>query len=160
MSEESSGRERTIRMPSMSAEENHSQVRLKIDSHPANLAPVRKAIEALGQRNAFDESARNDIGLCVNEALANVIRHAYGGAENRPIEVTAECDDGCMRISIRDWGNGINPMSLPPRQRDPLTPGGLGLICMCQMMDACEFQPQPDGMLLTLVRQKRRKAVC
>ena len=146
-------------MPSVSCDETQRQVRLKIDSHPATLAPVRKAIEALGQRCEFDDAAQADIGLCVNEALANVMRHAYGGATDKPIEVAAECDDQAMRITIRDWGTGVNPMSLPPKQRDPLTPGGLGLICLCQMMDGCEFRPQPDGMLLTLVRNKVRKAV-
>lgn len=146
-------------MPKVSCEETQRRVVLKVDSHPATLAPVRKAIEALGQRNGFDEPARNDIGLVVNEALANVMRHAYDGAQGEPIEITADCDEKCMRIEIRDWGNGVDPSELPPKKRDPLTPGGLGLICMCQMMDCCQFVRQPDGMLLRLERNKVRKAV-
>ena len=28
--------------------------------------------------------------------------------------------EGGVRVTIRDWGTGVNPLSLPPRQRDPL----------------------------------------
>ncbi|HMO25734.1 MAG TPA: ATP-binding protein, partial [Tepidisphaeraceae bacterium] len=55
-------------------------LRLRIDTDTANLAPVRRAIERLATSLRFDERTTADIGLCVNEAMANVIRHAYGGA--------------------------------------------------------------------------------
>ena len=145
-------------MPSVSCDQSARQVKLKIDSHPANIAPVRKALEELGQRCGFDEQAVNDIGLCVNEALANVMRHAYCGCQDRPIEVKAECDESSMRIEMRDWGNGVDPSSLAPKKKDPLTPGGLGLICLCQMMDQVKYEPQGDGMLLTMVRSKSKRA--
>jgi anti-sigma regulatory factor (Ser/Thr protein kinase) len=134
-------------------------VRLNITSDPANLAPVRKAVEDLAGASGFDASAVGDIALCVNEALANVMRHAYGGATDRPIEVAADVDEragGAMRIRIRDWGNGVNPEELPHKPHDPLTPGGLGMICLRKMMDDVHFTPQPDGMLLEMSRRRRR----
>ena len=63
------------------------QVELNITSDPANLAAARKAVEALCRTVGFDDTAIGEIGLCVNEALANVIRHAYGNATDRPIEL-------------------------------------------------------------------------
>jgi serine/threonine-protein kinase RsbW len=107
----------------------------------------------------FDETARGEIGLVINEALANVMRHAYQGATDQPIEVTAlETDDGLM-MTIRDWGLGVNPFELPAKKHDPMKPGGVGLICMRQMMDEIHFQKQADGMLLTMTRCRiRRKA--
>jgi serine/threonine-protein kinase RsbW len=129
-------------------------LRLKITSDPANLAAVRQAVEALCQRHGFDEEAYGDVGLCVNEAMANVIRHAYGGAKDRPIEINADCDKQQVRVTIRDWGNGVDPSQLPQNQkpRDPLKPGGLGLVCMREMLDRFEFHAQPDGMLLEMVK--------
>src|SRR5450432_3609929 len=124
------------------------KLRLKILSDPANLAAVRLAIEALCQENGMKKEASDEVGLCVNEALANVIRHAYNKAANRPIEITAEFRDDSVRIAIRDWGNGVNPEKLPPQPYDPLRPGGLGLICLLKMMNHVQFTPQPDGMLL------------
>ena len=141
-----------------------TKLRLKILSDPANLAGVRQAIETLCADNGFGAKACDDIGLCVNEALANVIRHAYDGAEDKPIDVTAELNDsqdadGTVHLKIRDWGKGVNPQQeLPPApSRDPLKPGGLGLICLRQMMDSVVFTPQPDGMLLEMTRRKNNR---
>ena len=106
----------------------------------------------------FTESQQADIGLCVNEALANVIRHAYAGVRGKPILIAGELSgDGraaVMRIEIRDWGNGENPARMAPRERDPLTPGGVGLVCLRSLMDEISFAPQGDGMLLTLIKKR------
>ena len=142
-------------MPPVSYQKSPRRVELKIDSHPANLASTRRAIDAFGGGCGFDKCAIDDIGLCVNEALANVMRHAYEGATDRPIVVGAECDPDTIKITIRDWGTGIDPQSLPAKKCDPLTPGGLGLVCLREMMDEVVFAPQPDGgMLLTMTRRK------
>jgi anti-sigma regulatory factor (Ser/Thr protein kinase) len=136
-------------------------VRLNITSDPANLATVRKAVEELAAAHGFDATACGEIALCVNEALANVTRHAYGGATDRPIEFAADMDerDAELRVRIRDWGSGVNPESLPAKKRDPMTPGGLGLVCLRKMMDDVRFTPQPDGMLLEMSRRKRRPSM-
>ena len=34
-----------------------------------------------------------------------------------------------------------------------LEPGGVGLVCLNQLMDVVMFTPQPDGMLLTLIKR-------
>ena len=133
-------------------------VELKIDSNPANLAPAREAVELLCRTAGFDETAVGEVGLCVNEAHANVIRHAYDNAIDRPIEIRATFDGTQVIVTIRDWGNGVNPAELPPTRPDPLIPGGLGLVCMEKMLDEARFEPQPDGMLLTMRRKRNRAA--
>ena len=148
-------------MATLSIIEQPARVELKIDSDPANLATTRIAVEKLAERCGMEECSRNEIGLCVNEALANVIRHAYGGATDRPIHIWAQCAGDEMRIEIRDWGSGVNPASLPPKPVDPMRPGGLGLICLRQMMDSVNYQPQKDGMLLIMSRKRRAaRAAC
>ena len=136
------------------------RIELKVASDPANLAGVRKAIEEFAAGMGFDEKAVAEIGLCVNEAMANVIRHAYQGRTDRPVHVTAaaeKADGGKEQITItlRDWGNGVDPSTLPQRPHDPHTPGGVGLICLRQWMDQVLYTRQPDGMLTTLIRRKR-----
>lgn len=133
-------------------------IQLKIDSDPANLAVAREAVEQLCKAAGFDENAIHEVGLCVNEAHANVIRHAYDNATDRPIEISATFDGQKVIVTIRDWGNGINPAELPPGKRDPMTPGGLGLVCMEKMLDEARFEPQADGMLLTMTRRRNRAA--
>ena len=148
-------------LPTRTAVAPRAPVRLNITSDPANLATVRKAVEELAGASGFDPAACGELALCVNEALANVMRHAYGGATDRPIEFAAEIDerDAALRIRIRDWGSGVNPDALPPKKRDPLTPGGLGLVCLRKMMDDVRFTPQPDGMLLEMSRKRRRPSM-
>jgi serine/threonine-protein kinase RsbW len=129
---------------------------LKVDSHPANLAAVRKSIETFAQGGGFDEKTVAEIGLCVNEAMANVIRHAYANQTDKPIQVTASSDDRQITITLRDWGNGVDPSTLPQRAYDPTTPGGVGLICLRQWMDKVTYARQSDGgILATMTRQKR-----
>src|SRR5579862_344603 len=127
---------------------------LKITSDTGQVAPTRRMIENFASQAGFDEVAVHQIGLVVNEALANVIRHAYAGAKDRPIVVTAECrrvpgaaSGSHVRqicVTIRDWGKGDVPADRTNQPRDPLTPGGIGMICMKQLMDRVEFVPQPD----------------
>jgi len=131
--------------------------RLKITSDPATLASTRRAVEMFAAQCGFDETARGEIGLVVNEAMANVIRHAYQGATDQPIEVSAQKTDDGISITVRDWGLGVNPLDLPPKKHDPMKPGGVGLICMRQMMDDLQFLKQPDGMLLSMSRSRLRR---
>lgn len=124
---------------------------LAFRSDPAQIAGVRKQAEALAERLGFSEAQRDNLGLVINEALANIIRHAYAGKADGPIALRVFWADPELRIELRDWGNGVNPDTLRLPERDPSTPGGLGLICMRKLMDQAVFSPQADGMLLTLV---------
>ena len=132
------------------------RVELKVDSDPANLAAVRKSVERYAAEQGFDERSVAEIGLVVNEAMANIIRHAYAGRTDRPVHLRAEADDRQIVITLRDWGNGVDPSKLPRREHDPSTPGGVGLICLRTWMDGVTYTPQPDGMLMTMVRRKKK----
>lgn len=137
------------------------RLELSVTSHPAHLASVRKAVEGFATANGFDEKGVAEIGLCVNEAIANIIRHAYRGNQSRPVHVAAAMDGrdgGAMVITLRDWGIGVDPSTLPCRAYDPLEPGGVGLICLQQWMDRITYEAQADGgMLTTLTRRRSRR---
>src|SRR5882757_824688 len=122
-----------------------NQLHAKITSDPGYIAPVRSAVEALSTEAGFDQKAVGEIGLVVNEAIANIIRHAYDSANDQPIELTAKLENDGITITIRDWGSGKHPMppDKPLPEKDPLMPGGLGLICMKSLMTEVLFTPQP-----------------
>ena len=131
-------------------------LRLNVTSAPANLATVRRACEAFCIDWGLSESAAGDVGLVVNEAMANITRHAYAGAVDKPVSVTGQWDAAAqaVKITLRDWGSGFNPASVQPK-RDPTQPGGLGLICIRCLMDEVDYAPQPDGMVLTMTKRKK-----
>jgi anti-sigma regulatory factor (Ser/Thr protein kinase) len=91
--------------------------------------------------------------------MANVTRHAYGGATDRPVEISGDVETDAhsvgVRIAIRDWGNGVNPADLPGKALVPEMPGGLGLICLRRLLDEVTYTPQADGILLTMVKRER-----
>ena len=94
--------------------------------------------------------------------MANVIRHAYQNKPGQPIEVEVEVDadpahavGDNLRIRIRDWGSGANPEAARTREYVPGELGGLGLVCLKQLMDRVEYAPQPGGgVLLTMVKKR------
>ena len=150
--------------PSNSPDAFQQELELQIPSDPIYVAAVRKLIEHVAQHRGFDEHAVTAIGLCLNEAVANIIRHAYSCQLQKPIKITVEFASGktaigvirpnAIRISLRDWGGGLHPSQTQPDcPRDPLEPGGLGLLCLNKLMDQVTYTPQADGMLLVLVKR-------
>lgn len=130
---------------------------LKINSDPANLAPARNEIESFCRACGFDDKSVGEVGLVLNEAMANVTRHAYKNRNDQPVTVTAEFVGDVLTIRMRDWGNGVDPSLRAPKKRDPNTPGGLGLLCIRELMDEVDYQPQTDGMLLIMKRRRLRE---
>lgn len=135
-------------------------LKLTFESDPARIAPTRKSVEQFAADHGFDEQAVAELGLCVNEAIANIIRHAYAGAVDKPIELTAQVDGNQLTLELRDWGNGRVPdiqKAAPPDPANPKTlrPGGLGLPCLKTLLNDIQFHPQPDGMLLRMTKMKR-----
>jgi len=143
---------------------------LHVTSDTANLAPVRLAAETYARAAGFDDTSVGEIGLVLNEALANVIRHAYANQPGQPIEVFGELvppsevagaaangDTIALRIRVRDWGNGVDPRLALKRGYVPGEPGGLGLVCLRQLMDQVDYAAQPDGgVLMTMTKSARR----
>jgi anti-sigma regulatory factor (Ser/Thr protein kinase) len=126
-------------------------LRLRVTSDPHFIAPVRRAVEHFCTEAGFDEKAVGELGLCLNESMANVTRHAYEGNHNKPIEVDAEFDGKTACLKVRDWGPGREPPAEP--HHDPLKPGGIGLVCLKTLLDEFKFTKLPDGMLLTMKRK-------
>ena len=141
----------------MPNESEEHKLTINLSTDPTLLGSARTAIEKLCATHKFAPKCCEEIGLVVNEALANVIRHASPDVKDGPIQIDVAVFDGELTIKMRDWGKGVNPDALPPSPDsvDPLQPGGLGLMCMRQMMDSVVFEPQPDGMLLTMKRKRR-----
>jgi anti-sigma regulatory factor (Ser/Thr protein kinase) len=137
------------------------RMELEMTSHTGMLRPVRLALEEFGRDAGLSANQCDEIGLVLNEALANVVRHGYGGAQDKPIHVTFEHrqqgDGSEVQIKIRDWAKPFDPEKLPkeppPVDPDTIKPGGLGLLCMRKMMDRVEWKRLSDGMMLTMAKK-------
>ncbi len=131
-------------------------IMMSIASVPAHLPPVRSALESVCKLMGFDESTRGDIVLAVDEALANVIKHAYHGQNDKPIEITFRNVGGgesALKIELRDWGEQVETSNIKSRDLDDVRPGGLGVHIMSRCMNEVSYVHMPDGgTLLTMIK--------
>jgi serine/threonine-protein kinase RsbW len=134
-------------------------LRLELQSNPEILCVVRAAIERATETLDFAPEQSWAVVRAVDEALANVLRHAYKGEAGRSIEVVCsrvplsqEHPRGGIEIVLRDSGQPINPAKLHGRDLNDLRPGGLGLHFIKQSMDKVEFSRQGGQNQLRLVK--------
>ena len=91
-----------------------------------SMAPAR-ARHCVEQLMLGDAAPRRleELRLLVSELVTNSVRH--GGADpTRRIAVTLRGREDAVRVEVSDYGPGFAPSEV--KQRDPMTPGGLGLV--------------------------------
>ncbi|MGD8626079.1 MAG: ATP-binding protein [Anaerolineae bacterium] len=123
------------------------------------LATIRDFVASVGRDLGLAREMIYDLQLAVDEACANVIKHAYGGQEGK-LKVTVEPVGDTVQVIIRDWGSAFDPQAVPipdvsaPLEDRPL--GGLGLFLMRQMMDRVDFEFDQDrGNTLTMTKKRQ-----
>lgn len=135
-------------------------LRLQLESNPDALCLVRATLQRATEAMHFSESDCRAIVRSVDEALANVIRHAYQGRGGLPIEVTCRrllTDAGAgtpcgLEIILMDSGTAADPKKLRGRPLEEVRPGGLGLHFIKQSMDVVEFSRRNGKNLLRMVK--------
>ena len=93
--------------------------------------------------------------IAVDEALQNVIRHAYGGSPDGVIDITIRRSSNRLIVLIRDYAETIDVAKVKPRDLNDIRPGGLGTHFMRETMDEVEFliSPEGGGNLLRMTKQ-------
>ena len=135
-------------------------LKLSLLSDPKLLCVVRAAVEEMAVTVGFRDAEVRSIVLAVDEALANVIRHAYLGAYDRPIQVsfyrdrlgTGEGEHDALKIQIVDRGIPVEPERLVGRALDDIRPGGLGLHFIREIMDSVTFRHAAGRNYLRLIK--------
>jgi len=115
---------------------------------PADLPSVRRLREFVmqgAQSASLADEKLWKLELALEEALVNVIRHAYSGEEGASIHVGFRSEGpGEFCVMIRDEGRAFDPLShsapdLSANIEDrPI--GGLGIFFMRHMADEIEYE--------------------
>jgi anti-sigma regulatory factor (Ser/Thr protein kinase) len=106
-----------------------------VPSHPRFLAVVRAAVGELGSVSGLPEAECRAIALAVDEALANIIRHAYHGDFNRAIEINCRALADRLEFTLLDQGEPPDPARLEPHPLDDVALGGRGTYIIRSTMD-------------------------
>jgi anti-sigma regulatory factor (Ser/Thr protein kinase) len=99
------------------------------------------------------EEVTGDLKLAVDEACANVIKHAYRGDTSREIVVKYALTERDLRIAIEDTGEKARPELMQGRDLDDIRPGGLGLHFIKRVFDTVTYDPKKKkGNRLLLIK--------
>lgn len=128
-----------------------------IPAQPEALKTSRDIIERWAHFAGLPDADVGCLILGADEAAANIIRHAYRGAEGT-IEYSAAIDDDgqSLAIRLRDHGTPVSEERLKGRDIEDVRPGGLGLHFMRCTFDEVRFEPHPDGTTLHLRKKLPR----
>lgn len=135
---------------------DQADVVVDLVSKPMYLCAVRDMCRQIAKRLGFHEDQAAQIVLAVDEALANVMKHGYGGASDGRIWVRfAPFRDAlrgpALRVVIEDEGVQVEPGAIKGRDLEDIRPGGLGVHIIRQVMDSAQYEKRAlKGMRLTL----------
>jgi len=135
-------------------------LKLELRSNPEALCLVRATVERAAEVLHFAEADARAIVRSVDEALANIVRHAYGGRPGLPIEVRCHRWSGKstggkqsgIEIVLQDQGIAVDPAKLKGRPLNEIRPGGLGLHFIRKSMDVVEFSRKNGKNQLRMVK--------
>jgi anti-sigma regulatory factor (Ser/Thr protein kinase) len=119
---------------------------LDISSEPSQLSGVRAFVGAFCRdAHIFDEDGIGELVLAVNEAVANIIRHAHRSRSELPIHIRV--DSGAEEVTLRFiyGGDEFNPADTPPPAFDGSREGGFGLYMIARSVDRVLYSRDDVG---------------
>jgi len=99
------------------------------------------------------DSVIEDMKLAVDEACANVIKHAYRGDTHQKIVVKFKLRKNEFEVIIEDNGIKAQPGLIAGRNLEEVRPGGLGIHFIKRTFDVFQFdEKKTKGNRLRLIR--------
>jgi serine/threonine-protein kinase RsbW len=132
--------------------------RLMLRSRLDELKRVFPWIEELARAHSIPPDTQYSMELCLEEALANVIRHGYLGDPEQSVAVTFEqCGEREFALTIEDSAPHFRPFDpdVPLKEAEPvalenLVPGGNGIRLMRSFASSVEWEPREHGNRLRI----------
>jgi len=122
------------------------------------LDEIRDFVGGQARASGFSEKDIYSVQLAADEAVSNIIEHAYEGIPNASFELDCDCDNDRLVITVLDHGRSFDPSKVAaPDIKADLSDrkiGGLGIFLMRKLMDEVRYEITPSGNRLTLVKRK------
>jgi anti-sigma regulatory factor (Ser/Thr protein kinase) len=129
--------------------------RLTLRSRLSDMAQLPPWIAGLASRYGIPSEVQFGIELCLEEVVSNVIRHGYGGAEDRSVVIRFVMPhDKYFEFVVEDEAPRFNPLDAPDLKalnaEDDARVGGQGIRLLREFADAVEYEPMPSGNRLRI----------
>lgn len=131
---------------------------LSLKGEPAEIGPAVEAVRHFALHYGLAGLAADALVVAVDEAISNILRHAYDEAANPAVTIEALADADGVEVTLTDSGRPFDPLEWVPAPLEggaaerPV--GGLGIHLMRSLVDRLTYRREEAANRLTL-RKKR-----
>ena len=135
--------------------------RLHLRSTLTEIERLAGEVARVGREHALPDELVFDLRLALEEAVANVIRHGYGGREDGEIRIGFHVTPEAITVTVEDDAPPFDPHErpdppLPPEGGDA---SGVGVYLIKRVMDEVDYRRNGSCNVLTLTKRTGR-ATC
>lgn len=118
---------------------------------------MRNFVSGHARRYGFSETDIEEIRLAVDEAITNVIKHAYHFDASGRIYISVGCDSSRFWIAIQDSGHAfdLNAYAEPdvPQRIAERKKGGVGVYLIKRLMDKVEYSKENEHNQIRMIKK-------
>ena len=130
---------------------------IRVAGTQAGIRDALEAFDAFRSRCALGHDAAWPVQVALDEVLANIVGHAYGGRSDGVIDLDFTLTSSTLVVTVCDDGPAVDPLALPePDTALPLEarqPGGLGIRLVTHLMQQVEYSRRDGRNRLVLIRE-------
>lgn len=124
-----------------------------------SLAEIAEFVRLQGKEAGLSDKEVFELETAVDEAVSNIIEHAYGGEGLGEIDcICIALADG-IEVILEDYGQPFDPSCVAAPdlslQLENRKNHGLGYYLMCQLTDVVHFEFSESQNRLTLIKRKK-----
>lgn len=133
-------------------------MRIVISSEPRLLHIVRGVVRCRALEAGFTATDAEQLAMAIDEAAANVIRHAYNNRPDAKLALDIEGFPDRLEFALEDRGRKVEAEEMRPRSLEEVRPGGLGTYFIHCFVDSAVYDKSfAQGNRLKLVKYLPRR---
>jgi phosphoserine phosphatase RsbU/P len=132
---------------------------LEIESDLRQLRRAREFVRGFCGRDPgkhLDDDRTAALELAVNEALSNIMKHAYHGVPGQWIHLEAEAFATHVTIRLLHFGDPFNPSKAPPPPLDGSRESGFGAWIIARSVDEVKYDRDERGRNCVTLTERRK----
>ena len=129
-------------------------IKLRFPADKRYLGMVASLVQELCNLVAeLPPSSAYNVQLAVDEAVVNIIEHAYDDDPNGIVEISASMERNRLMITLCDWGASFEPAAIPAPDLSAPHEHGYGVYLIRELMDEVHYERTPSSNCVTLVKR-------